>query len=147
MRIRRERFFKINDWQQIKRIEENVFSLEIGGDGRWWSIKLSTIPTALDTRYKTIIEQFTDRHIGSLFNALPYDLWNKTNFLKYDDVWKHLDIWLRIIPEPYKIDSYGETVLAESNNIIQQAKVKWWPYFWVTLFLLVETKYLYYSIV
>ena len=94
MRIRRERFFKMNDWQQIKRIEENVFSLEIGRVGRWWSIKLSTIPTALDTRYKTIIEQFTDRHIGSLFNALPYDLWNKTIFLKYDDVWKHLDIWL-----------------------------------------------------
>ena len=60
-----------------------------------------------------------------LFNVLPYDLQNLPNFQKYIDVWKHLDIWLRSILEPPKIDSYGEIVLAESNNIIQLAKAKW----------------------
>ena len=54
METRRERFFIIIAWQQNEGIKENVFSLDIGRVGRRF-MKLSIIPTVIDTRYKIII--------------------------------------------------------------------------------------------
>ena len=62
-----------------------------------------------------------------LFNALPYELQNVRD-VKTDTFKKHLDKWLRGIPDKPKIDNYGATVGAETNSITKQKKNKWWPY-------------------
>ena len=56
-----------------------------------------------------------------LFNAIPQDIRNVTGQTK-DTFKRHLDKWLRNIPDMPKIDGYGVTVAAESNSIIHQAK-------------------------
>ena len=38
---------------------------------------------------------------------------------------KHLDDWLRTIPDTPKIDSYGASVPAASNSIVDQCMTKW----------------------
>ena len=58
-----------------------------------------------------------------LFNALPYDLQNMTNVTP-DTFKKHLDTWLRGIPDTPRIDGYGASVSAESNSLTDQSKFK-----------------------
>ena len=50
---RRERFFILNAWQQIKGKKENVLGLVTGKVGRWRYIKSATIPTALSENFRT----------------------------------------------------------------------------------------------
>ena len=59
-----------------------------------------------------------------VFNSLPYELQNLTN-VETDTFKKHLDDWLRIIPNTPKIDGYVALVLAVSNSIVDQCMVKW----------------------
>ena len=128
---RRERFLIINAWQQIEGKKENVLKLETGKVGRRRCLKSSIIPTSINDKYRTIIQNSTARQMERLFNALPYEIQNITN-VETDTFKKHLDDWLRTIPDTPKIDSYGASVPAASNSIVDQCMTKWLPYMWVT---------------
>ena len=123
MERRRERFLIINAWQQIEGKKENVLKLETGKIGRRRCLKSSTIPTAISGKYRTIIQNSTARQMERLFNALPYNLQNLSD-VNTDTYKRHLDIWLRTIPDTPRIDGYGATVSAESNSIVNQCMVK-----------------------
>ena len=66
-------------------------------------MKLSTIPMAINDKYRTIIQNSTGKQVERLFNALPYELQNLTN-IETDTFKKHLDNWRRTIPNISKID-------------------------------------------
>ena len=121
---RRERFLIINAWQQIEGKKENVLKLETGKVGRRRCLKSSIIPTIINDKYRTIIQNSTARQMERLFNALPYEIQNITN-VETDTFKKHLDDWLRTIPDTPKIDSYGASVPAASNSIVDQCMTKW----------------------
>merc|ERR1712180_316049 len=53
-----------------------------------------------------------------------YKIQNITN-VETDTFKKHLDDWLRTIPDTPKIDSYGASVPAASNSIVDQCMTKW----------------------
>ena len=97
-------------------------------------------PTLINVKYRTIIQNSTAKQMERLFNALPYELQNLTN-VETDTFKKHLDDWLRTIPDTPKIDSYGASVPAASNSIVDQCMTKWWPYMWVTRSPNQETEY------
>ena len=104
--------------------KENVLGLETGRVGRRRCLKSSIIPTVINDKYGTIIQNSTARQMERLFNALPYELQNITN-VETDTFKKHLDDWLRTIPDTPKIDSYGASVPAASNSIVDQCMTKW----------------------
>ena len=54
--------------------------------------------------------------MGKLFNALPYVLQNLKN-VETDTFKKHLDDWLRTIPDTPKIDGYGVSVPALAGSV------------------------------
>jgi len=68
-----------------------------------------------------LIHNSTARKIERLFNALPQNIRNLTEQTK-DTFNRHLDKWLRHIPDTAKIDGYGSSVAAESINIVHQAR-------------------------
>ena len=121
---RRERFLIISAWQQLEEAREGVLKLKTGKEGRRRCIRSATIPTTLDGRYRTVIHHSTARQMERLYNALPYRLQNIRN-VKTDTFKRHLDRWLRDIPDTPKIDNYGASVSAATNSITNQKKNKW----------------------
>ncbi|MCP4252991.1 MAG: hypothetical protein GY775_06210, partial [Candidatus Scalindua sp.] len=121
---RRERFLIINAWQQLEGIKENALKLETGREGRRRCIKSAAIPTTIDGKHRTQIQNSTARQMERLFNALPYEIQKITN-VKLDTFKSHLDKWLKSIPDTPKIDDYGVTVGAETNSIIKQKENIW----------------------
>ena len=71
-----------------------------------------------------ITQNSTARQMERLFNALPYELQNLTN-VETDTFKKHLDYWLRSIPDTPKIYGYGTSVPAASNSIVDHCMIKW----------------------
>ena len=69
---------------------------------RW--IRSAKIPTTWDNRYRTIIHHSTARQMERLYNTLPYRLQNIRG-VKTDISKRHLDRWLRDIPDAPKIDN------------------------------------------
>ena len=60
-------------------------------------------------------------------------IWNtKNNGCETGHIQKHLDKWLKGIPDTPKIDDYGVAVGAETNSITKQKGNNWWPYLWVS---------------
>ena len=59
-----------------------------------------------------------------LFYTLLYKL-QKITDVKVDTFKKHLDKWLRSIPDTPKIDDYGASVKAETNSIAKQKENNW----------------------
>ena len=96
---RRERFLIINAWQQLEGERECVLKLRTGKEGRRRCLKLATIPTTLDNRYRTIIQHSTARQMERLYNALPYRLQNIRE-VRMDTFKKHLDRCFEIYPTP-----------------------------------------------
>ncbi len=45
--------------------------------------------------------------------------------VKLDTFKKHLDKWLRVIPDTLKIDDYGVAVVAEMNSVTKQKENNW----------------------
>ena len=111
-------------WQQLEGIKENALKLETGREGRRRCIKSAAIPTTLDGKYRTIIQNSTARQMERLFNTLPYKL-QKITDVKVDTFKKHLDKWLRNIPDTPKIDDYGALVKAETNSFTNQKEKNW----------------------
>ena len=60
-----------------------------------------------------------------LYNALPYRLQNIRDVKSDTFLKRHLDRWLRDIPDTPKIDNYGASVSAATNSITNQKKNKW----------------------
>ena len=73
---RRDRFLIIDAWQQLEGDRENVLKLRTGKEGRGRCIRLATISTTLDNRYKTIIKHSPARQMERLYNTLTYRLQN-----------------------------------------------------------------------
>ena len=121
---RREQFLIINAWQQLEGERENVLKLRTGKEGRRRCLKSATIPTTLDNKYRTIIQHSTARQMERLFNSLPHRLQNIRE-VRTDTFKKHLDRWLRDIPDTPKIGNYGASVSAETNSITEQKNYKW----------------------
>ena len=55
-------------------IKENALKLETGKKGRRRCIKSAAVPTILDGKYRTIIQNSNARQMERLFNTLPYEL-------------------------------------------------------------------------
>ena len=121
---RRERFLIISAWQQLEEIKEGVLKLKTGKEGRRRCIRSATIPTTLDSRYRTIIHHSTARQMERLYNALPHRLQNMRG-VKSETFKRHLDRWLREVPDTPRIDGYGAKVSAATNSITNQKKNKW----------------------
>ena len=136
---RRDWFLIIDAWQQLEGDRENVLKLRTDKEGSQRCIRSATIPTTLDSRYRTVIHHSTARQMERLFNALPYRLQNIRG-VKTDTFKRHLDRWLRDIPDTPKIDNYGASVGAATNSITNQKKNKWWPYMWVAMSPQTEAK-------
>ena len=114
----------INAWQQLEGIKENALKLETGREGRRRCIKSAAIPTTIDGKHRTQIQNSTARQMERLFNALPYEI-QKITDVKLDTFKKHLAKWLKNIPDTPKIDDYGVAVGAETNSITKQKENIW----------------------
>ena len=123
---RRERYLIINAWQQVEGLTENTLGLKARRIGRSRRIVSTNIPLGVNgkrvkERDRTLIHNSTARKMERLFNAIPQNIRNTTGQTK-DTFKRHLDKWLRNIPDTPKIDGYGITIAAESNSIIYQAR-------------------------
>ena len=107
-----------------RRERENVVKLKTDKVGRRRCLKSSTIPTTLDSRYRTIIQHSTARTMERLYNSLPHRLQNIRN-VRMDTFKIHLDRWLRGVPDTPKIGNYGASVGAVTNSIKDQKNHKW----------------------
>ena len=64
--------------------------------------------------------------MGRLFNSLPYEIQKLMNEKK-DTFKKHLDRWLKGVPDTPRVGEYASRVAAPSNSIVDQ-KNHWRPY-------------------
>ena len=78
---------------------------------------------ALDVKYSMIILCATVRRMERLFNVISYDLQNMKNVSTHTFK-RHIDIWLRSIPDAPKNYGYGASVPAESNSLTDQSTSK-----------------------
>merc|ERR1712243_515588 len=123
---RRERFLIINAWEQLEDEKRNVLGLTSRSNGRKRMIKTATIPSNIGTRFKSLIHGSTERQMGRLFNSLPYKIQKITNVEK-DTFKKHLDRWLKDVPDTPRVGEYASKVAVPSNSIVDQ-KNHWLPY-------------------
>jgi len=64
--------------------------------------------------------------MGRLFNFLPHEIQKITN-VKKDTFKKHLDRWLKGVPDTPRVGEYASRVAAPSNSIVDQ-KNHWRPF-------------------
>ncbi len=57
--------------------------------------------------------------MGRLFNSLPYELQKLTN-VKKDTFKKHLDRWLKGVPDTPRVGGNASRVAAPSNSIVDE---------------------------
>ena len=67
---------------------------------------LTLTMNTLDNKFRTLKQHPTAWQIKRFFNALPFKMQNIKN-VKTDRLKKHLDRWLRDIPDTPKIYDYG----------------------------------------
>ena len=123
---RRERYMIISAWRHIEGLTENILGLETGDGRRGREMVTSGIPGTADGKRisekdRTLIYNSTKRKMERLFNALPRnirDIKGKT----VETFKRHLDEWLKRVPDTPKIDGYGAMVAAESNSIVHQTR-------------------------
>ena len=84
--------------------------IPLGINGKW-----------VKERDRTLIHNSTAWKMERLVNTIPQNIRNTTGQTK-DTFKRHLDKWLRNIPDTPKIDDCGITVGAENNSIIHQAR-------------------------
>ena len=126
---RRERYLIIYAWQMLEGIKENVLGLKAKKNARngrkIWSpvIPWSRNGTKLKHSARTKLYNGTGKKMERLFNSIPQEIRNieKKNVETFK---KHLDKWLKTIPDTPRIDDYGSRVAADSNSIVAQAAEK-----------------------
>ena len=74
----------------------------------------------LSTKEKNLIYNNPARRTQRLFNSIPAKLRNKT-CIKTDTFKKHLDEWLKKVPDQPRGGGYSKWVAAETNSVRHQA--------------------------
>ncbi len=124
---RRERYLIIYGWQQIEGIKENILKLQISERESSRRIKSKQIPYAgingdrILPSTKTKILNSPASKTERMFNSMPAWLRNITG-VKTDTFKKHLDKWLKDIPDQPKCGRYAGWVAADSNSIQDQCR-------------------------
>ena len=85
-------------------------------------IKTTTIPSNIGARFESLIHNSTKRQMGSLFNSLPYEIQKLMN-VKKDTFKKHLDRWIKGIPDTPRLGEYASRVSVPSNSIVDQKNI------------------------
>ena len=124
---RRERYMIIYGWQQLEGIKENVLRLvasDTRRDRRIISPKIRDYANGkrLTRVEKSQIYNCPSRKVQRLFNCIPGWIRNlKKENCSVDKFKKHLDDWLKTVPDQPRGGGYSERVAAESNSIQHQA--------------------------
>ena len=122
---RRERYMIIYAWEMLEGRRENLLKLRSRKIGRSRRLVQDKIPWAVNGRKikksdRTKVFNSTSKKMERLFNKLPPEIANLTG-ITTDTFKKHLDGWLKKIPDTPKIDNYGRLVEKETNSIFHQA--------------------------
>ena len=90
-----------------------------------WSpvIPWSRNGTKLKHSTRTKVYNSTGKKMERLFNSIPPAIRN-IDEKNVDTFKKHLDKWLKTVPNTPGIDYYGSRVAADSNSIVAQADEK-----------------------
>ena len=126
---RRERYMIIYGWQQLEGLKENVLRLYAGERNederkRYRTMIVSKIPNYANGKRLSRVEK---RQIYNspanktqrLFNCIPGKIRNLTK-VTTDTFKRHLDEWLKTVPDQPRGGSYSGRVVAESNSIQHQ---------------------------
>ena len=126
---RRERYMIIYGWQQLEGLKENVLRLYAGERSaderkRYRTMIVSKIPNYANGKRLSRVEK---RQIYNspanktqrLFNCIPGKIRNLTK-VTTDTFKRHLDEWLKTVPDQPRGGSYSGRVAAESNSIQHQ---------------------------
>ena len=79
--------------------------------------------TKLKHSARTKIYNGTEKKMERLFNSIPKEIRNIKE-KNVETFKKHLDKWLKTVPDTPRIDDYGSRVAADSNSIVAQAAEK-----------------------
>ena len=128
---RRDRYLIIYGWQQIENIKENVLKLEVSGRNSSRMLRQRQTPyyaynrpekEIIQQSIKTKINNCPARKIERAFNCMPRELRGVTG-VKTETFKKHLDQWLKEIPDQPRGGGYAGRVAACSNSIQCQANM------------------------
>ena len=127
---RRERYMVIYGWQQLEKQKENVLRLYAGErDGeekkRYRTMIVPKIPNyangkRLSRVEKSQIYNSPANKTQRLFNCIPGKIRNLTK-VTTDTFKRHLDEWLKKVPDQPRGGGYSVRVAAESNSILHQS--------------------------
>ena len=122
---RRDRYFIIYGWQQLEGLKENVLKLKSSWNGRDRRIIVTNIPNKangkrLSSKEKNLIYNSPARQTQRLFNSIPAKLRNMS-CITTDTFKKHLDEWLKKVPDQPRSGGYSKWVAAETNSVRHQA--------------------------
>ena len=127
---RRDRYMIIYGWQQIEGLKENILRLKTSWSGRYRTMISSKIPNEANGKRlsrveKNLIYNCPARRVQRLFNSIPGKIRNITNVTS-DTFKRHLDEWLKKVPDQPRGGGYSQRVAAESNNVQHQAVTLQW---------------------
>ena len=122
---RRERYMIIYGWQQLEGLKENVLKLTASETRRDRRIITPKIPNSANGKRLTRVEKrqiynCPARKIQRLFNCIPGKIRNITK-VTTDTFKRHLDEWLKTVPDQPRGGGYSGRVAAESNSIQHQS--------------------------
>ena len=120
----------IYGWQQIEGLKENVLRLKTSWTGRYRTIISTKIPNdangkRLSRVEKSLIYNCPARRAQRLFNSIPGKLRNITGVTS-DTFKRHLDEWLKKVPDQPRGGGYSQRVAAETNSVLHQAVTLQW---------------------
>ena len=124
---RRERYMIIYGWQQLEEIRENVLRLTASKKKRYRIIITPKIPNIANEKRLSRVEKrqiynCPSRKTQRLFNSIPGYIRNITG-VTTDTFKRHLDEWLKTVPDQPRVGGYSGKVAAESNSIQHQAAI------------------------
>ena len=124
---RRERYLIIYGWQQLEGKRENVLRLTATKTMRDRRIISPKIPNMANGKRLSRVEKrqiynCPSRKTQRLFNSIPGSIRNLTD-ITLDTFKRHLDDWLKTVPDQPRGGGYSERVAAESNSIQHQAAI------------------------
>ena len=124
---RREWYMIIYGWQQLEEIRENVLRLTATKTKRDRRIISSKIPNMANGKRLSRVEKrqiynCPSRKTQRIFNSIPGSIRNLTG-VTTDTFKRHLDEWLKTVPDQPRGGGYSERVAAELNSIQHQAAI------------------------
>ena len=124
---RRERYLIIYGWQQLEGKRENVLRLTATKTRRDRRIISPKIPNMANGKRLSRVEKrqiynCPSRKTQRIFNSIPGYIRNLTD-ITLDTFKRHLDDWLKTVPDQPRGGGYSERVAAESNSIQHQAAI------------------------